>query len=175
MALQSRKLFFLLPKWAGNQQTNRSQCSRTRINRSRWAGGRWAAPVLVGTVSPALCDQSCTVLLALRQQLLLLCWQGPALASWPRPPWPQGTWLPALCLGKGGSSHAAEQWAEEGNVCLAFPGSYLGCVTVAKSVSLPCCLVRYGLSVICHVGLGAQAGRVVAVQPDGFIFFREIN
>lgn len=138
--------FFLLPKRPGNQQVNRSQCSQTRINRSRWAGGSWAAPAHVGTLSPALCDQSCIILLALRQQLLLLCWKGPALASWPRPPQHKGTWLPALCLGKGGSSHAAGQWAEEGNVCrlggcLAFPGGYLGCVTVAKSMSLPCFFV----------------------------------
>lgn len=138
VALQSRKL--LLPKQPGNQQMNRSQCSQTRINRSRWAGGRWAAPVHVGTVSPAFCDQSCMILLALRQQLLLLCWKGAALAPWHRPRWHKGTWLPALCLGKGG------QGAEEGNVCrlggcLALPGGSVGCVTVASSVSLPSFLV----------------------------------
>lgn len=125
---------------------NRSQGSETRINRSRWAGGRWAAPAHPGTVSPALCDQSSIIPLTLRQQLLLLCWKGPSLASWHRPPWHKGTWLPALCLGEGGSSHAAGEWTEEGNVCklgdyLAFPGGYLGCVTAAKSMSLLCFLV----------------------------------
>ena len=59
---------FLLPKRPGNQQRKRSRRSQTRISTRRWAGRQLGCPVHLGAVSPAVFDQSCVNLLALRLQ-----------------------------------------------------------------------------------------------------------